>query len=128
MAVRLTSRGRFQTGPAAFSAGYRYTTNCTMLPLLYPSLYTTKEVTSRHTVGLSDAGRSSMGTLGRRTTLPGRQPQCMMHDVLPGKRSRLLRPCAAGENATGRRNTHAIVYGKYQGRQPGYGTVRRCTQ
>ena len=26
MAVRLTSRGRFQTGPAAFSAGYRYTT------------------------------------------------------------------------------------------------------
>src|SRR5215467_9100817 len=77
---------------------------------------------------IKPAELSGMGTLGRRTTLPGRQPQCMMHDVLPGKRSRLLRPCAAGENATGRRNTHAIVYGKYQGWQPGYGTVRHRAQ
>src|SRR5712691_8815552 len=37
----------------------------------------------------------------RRTTLSGRQPQCMMHDVRLGQRRRFLRPDAAGENATG---------------------------
>src|SRR6266567_6823656 len=39
-------------------------------------------------------------------------------------RRRFLRLGATGENATGGRNTHAIVYGKYQGWQPGYGSVR----
>ena len=43
-----------------------------------------------------------------------RQPQCMMmHDVLRGKRRRFLRLGAAGEHATGGRNTYSSVDGKY---------------
>jgi hypothetical protein len=41
-------------------------------------------------VGLNDTGRSGIDTLGRWTTMPGRQQQCMMHDGLRGPRNGFL--------------------------------------